>query len=474
MIEPDRVANVGLRMGLGAALCLGCVFSVGCDLSPPPAPGGGDGTGTDDGVLHDALSMPAEPTVDVTRFRQAGECAACHPRHFSEWQTSMHAYAMKDPVYHKLVAIRQQDFDGARDQFCTQCHSAIGTRGGEIVPGFTFEELSPITLEGVTCEACHKVVGLERVYNSGHRLDDQAAIHGPIADPVENSYHESTYSPLHDTSRFCGGCHDVVEQQGLNLERPFEEWATSLAAEEGRNCQSCHMPTYTGQAAVLPGMPERENLHIHRFIGVDMPLTEDFIADPARREEIRQEVVALLQSAAELELAAASSVSAGRQLDFHVTVRNLIDAHNLPTGATFNRELWIEVTATDANGMILFQTGNLDANGDLRGHFSELEPYGDNDLVTFSSKFVDASGNLTVFPWKATEHISNSLSPLFERTSTFFIPTQPTTVGPITIRVRLRFRAFPPFLLRALGLGELVERLEIVDIDEETIVVVVE
>ncbi|MCH8253626.1 MAG: hypothetical protein IID36_14360 [Planctomycetes bacterium] len=428
--------------------------------------------------LLDPLSMPGEATLAMENFRSASQCAACHPNHYNEWRTSMHSYAMIDPVFRALVEARQRDFDGERDRFCTQCHSAIGTRGGDIVEHFSFDELEPITLEGITCESCHKVTGIVRPYNSGHVLDDNAAMHGPIQDPVENAFHESKYSPLHDTSEFCAGCHDVVEQSGLNLERPYEEWVTSPAGEAGRNCQSCHMPTYSGTAvdpaiAEALGAPERDNLHRHWFSGVDLPLTDDFLSED-ELEEARARVVALLESAGEIEVTAAPTVVAGGQIDVFVTVRNLIDAHNLPTGSTFNRQLWISVTATDAEGTAIYQTGDLDANGDLRNHFSELDPYGDADLITFNSGFIDADGNPTVYPWKAAEHISNSLAPLYEVTHTFFVPTSPETVGPVTIETRLRFRAFPPFLLRTLGLPQYIDKLDITDIDEATITVEVE
>ncbi len=474
MIMPGWRTSVFGILALACMAALAAVIVIGCSAgnSPPSdadpdtlPPSDGDGTVAS---LHDPLSMPREPTLSPDNFNSATICGSCHPNHYDQWRTSMHAYATQDPVWRALIAIRQADFDGRRDQFCTQCHSAIGTRGGEINPGFSPEDFSPIVLEGITCEACHKVSGMERVYNSGHVLDETGPIRGPIEDPVASSFHESKYSPLHDTSEFCGGCHDVVEQHGLNLERPFEEWVPSPAAAEGRNCQSCHMPTYRGKAASVGGVPERDNLHLHRFIGVDMPLTDDFITDPDLLEELRAEVVQLLRSAGEIKIDTAASVSAGEQLDLMVTVRNLIDAHNLPTGATFNRQLWVAVTARDAGGTILYQTGHLDADGDLMNYWSASNQFGDADLIELSSRFVDAEGNPTVFPWWAAEHISNSLSPLYARTYTFFVPTQPDTVGPITIDARLRFRSFPPFLLRALGLQRYVEKLQITDIDEAT------
>lgn len=456
-----------------ASLCpaLAMWTYVGCT-----APSGGNGSATDDDMLHDPLSMPKEPTVSMDSFRSAQECQSCHPQYYAEWSTAMHAYATKDPVWRALVSVRQADFDGASDMFCIQCHTAIGTRGGGIERNFSFDDFTPIMLEAVTCEACHKIASIERINNAGHVLDPSGPQRGPIQNPVENSFHASEYSPIFDTSALCGSCHDVIEQEGLVLESAYAEWSNSPAGQEGesRNCQSCHMPTYTGVAATVAGVPERDNLHSHRFIGVDLPLAEDFIEDPEVFEEIRAEVKALLASAGEIELAAPESVAAGETVDVSVTVRNLLDAHNLPTGATFNRQLWIELTATDAGGNVLYQTGHLDDNGDLRAYGSDLDPDGDPDLTFFQSWFYDADGNRTVFPWRATEHLSNSLAPLEERTFEFAVPTGAETSGPISIAARLLFRQAPPFIARALGLGAAVPKLEIHEIHSADLSVEVE
>ena len=180
---------------------------------------------------------------------------------------------MTDPLFRALSEIRQAEFDGKEDRFCQQCHSSIGTRSGDIAPGFSYDALDPITLEGVTCESCHKVSDAERVRNSGHVLDPDGPMRSTIADPVSNAYHASEHCELHGSSEFCGGCHDVVESDGLDLERPYQEWLESPAAEDGRTCQSCHMPTRTGQAAV--DAPERE-VHDHTWWTVDLPLSPDF------------------------------------------------------------------------------------------------------------------------------------------------------------------------------------------------------
>lgn len=436
----------------GAATLL-ALFLAGCPEGlqpPPPQP---------QPSFYDPLSMPQTPSLSVDSFRSASNCQSCHPQHYAQWTTSRHAYAMKDHVFRALVRLRQQAFDGAQDQFCTQCHSAPCARGGECVDGFAFEDLSPLSLEGVTCEACHKVSGLERTHNSGHVLDPAGPIRGPIMDPAPNPFHATEPSPLHKKSDFCGGCHDVIEVSGLHLERPFAEWSNSPAANTEATCQSCHMPASPGQAAVDGPM---RTVHEHRFIGVDLPSPE--VADEAERALHRSRVQALLSSTATLTVSASPRVQAGAQVDLHVTVTNTNHAHDFPTGTTFIRQVWIAVTVQDAQGQVLYETGGLDANGDLRDAFSALDPYGDHDLLSLSSNLIDARGNPTILPWQATEHVSRSLNPLHARTHTLFVPTSSTTPGPLSVQATLRFRPFAPYLYRVLELAD--EPMVIYDVAE--------
>jgi hypothetical protein len=445
----------GLLIGAAAVASPGC--NEPNESPPPPPEDEGDG-------FHDPLSLPKEPTLSAESFKASSTCASCHARHYDEWRTSMHAYAMVDPVFRALVEVRQEDYDGAQDPFCIQCHSAIATRGGEIQPGFSFADLSPIALEGIGCEACHKVDEVVRPYNAGHRLDPDGPQRGPIDDALENANHQVGYAPFFSESLFCGTCHDVIEVSGLELERPYGEWLESPALASGQTCQDCHMPERQGSAA--DGAPER-TLHDHRFVGVDVPLAEGF-ATEEETETIRQGVVALLEGSASLELVAPSEVASGDQLDVLVSVTNQIPGHNFPTGTTFIRELWVELIATDADGQILYETGTLDDNGDLRHHFSDVDPYGDNDLLIFNATLLDDEGRPTVFPWRAVELRSTAIPPLYTRTFTLFVPTSQAAPGEVSLSARLRFRSHGPYLMRRLGLDELAGKLEVYDIATST------
>ncbi len=460
-------------LGLGAAGCGGDKDGTPTDTDTTPDETADTGTtpttetGTTtmpDVEVSDPLSMPLVPTLDLAMADSAKECETCHETHVEEWSQSLHSYAIHDPIYQAIVAVRQADYEGMQDRFCLQCHTTLGSRGGEVVAGFSFDDFSPVSDEGVTCVSCHKIDSVERTNNAGHTLDLAGPMLGPIADPDPSAFHESEASPLfqEQSPELCGSCHDVIEVSGLNLERPYEEYLESPAYAAGTRCADCHMP-YKGDGPVVQGGKDRPR-HDHRFIGVDVPLAPGTLT-PEQEERLLADTTALLQGSVQLEVLVPESVERGKQLDVVLDVTNLIDAHNFPTGSTFIRQSWLEVVATDATGRELYSTGTLDDNGDLRNAFSDLDPYGDDDLIVFTSSLVDIDGNPEIFSWRAEELWHNSLQPLHTRVFTLFIPTGEAIQGPISVDARIRFRTHGPYLLRALGLDELLPRLHIVDID---------
>lgn len=414
------------------ALILGCPGEPTPPDTEPPVP------------VEDTAdpALPETPLHDLDDFQAASTCEACHPDHVSEWSQSRHAYAMEDPLFRKLTDIRRSEAPELDERFCTQCHSAIGTRTGDVGTGFDFELLDPLTQEGVTCQACHTIDEVIRPGNAGHRLDPEGPMRGPIAEPMETTAHDSEFSPLFEQSLLCASCHDVTEESGLPLERPYAEWLQSPAGQDARPCQSCHMPTR--QAPAAAGGPER-TVHSHRWLGVEDGLE-------------------LLEGSATVLLKLPDAAGAGQTLPITVTVRNEIDGHDFPTGTTFLRQCWLEVLVLDGE-RVVYASGLLDENQDLMDHWSELSPYGDPDLVSLSSGFIDDQGDPTLFTHRAAEHTSNAIPALHQRSWTWLVELPEEELGSeLQISVRLRFRAAPPFLLRTVGLPDAVD---IVDIDAD-------
>lgn len=77
---------------------------------------------------------------------------------------------------------------------------------------------------------------------------------------------------------------------------------------------------------------------------------------------------------------------------FRVQVKNGTDGHNVPTGFDAERLVWLFVRVMDADGTVIYQSGDLDPNGDLRDlhstyvHNHELPL--DKELFSLQSKFV--------------------------------------------------------------------------------------
>jgi hypothetical protein len=363
-----------------------------------------------------------------------------------EWQGSHHAYAMVDPVFRGLVAVRQAGDGGESVMFCVQCHSAVATRGGEVRPGFDFTALSPVAREGVTCEACHRVTQVARTSNSGHILDPKAPIGGPFDDAVENPFHTSRGSEMFESPEFCAGCHNVVEVNGLPLERPYDEWLESPAAAAGKTCQDCHMPER--REKVTADGPER-TVHNHRIVGVDVPST----VTGAEAVALDAEIQTLLSGVATMAIGTVpKAAEPGQRLDVILSVKNEVDGHALPTGSAFLREFWVHLTVTDAEGRVLYETGALDANGDLKGPFSALEPYADAGLIQLGSRLLDETGTPTIFPWLAVEMPSTAIPAGHTRTYTLFVPVPEAAAGPLSVEASLNFRPTPPHVQRALGM----------------------
>ncbi len=100
--------------------------------------------------------------------------------------------------------------------------------------------------------------------------------------------------------------------------------------------------------------------------------------------------------------------------------------------------------------------------------WSALDPLGDHDLVAFHSTMVDAFGNPTFLPWMATEMQVASLSPLYPRTNTLFVPIGADTRGPVHVEAHLRFRQVAPFVLRAVGMDDKIDDLIVWDVASAT------
>ncbi|MCB9765473.1 MAG: cytochrome c family protein [Alphaproteobacteria bacterium] len=454
----------------------------------------------------------ATPPVDapLENYSPAAECADCHPRQYAEWRQSMHAYAAKSPVFDAMAAKAFRDTSGEVGTFCTGCHTQAGTRAGE--PGSTTAATrSDLSLEGITCDFCHSATGHSGPIGNTNIVSEPGMVKvGPYADGT-SAYHASAQSDFITSPDFCGSCHDVFKFPGLRIEEAYTEYVVSPAAEEAVRCQDCHMGVTpgvpgerpVGPSAVVEGVPgpDRE-VTSHAFVGPDyslidaFPFPDDLAASAEAQAAYLEKVEVLLSNAGRLRDLSARALAGSESLAVRVdlTLENLISGHGFPTGFTSERQVWIELTITDRDGTVYPVSGDLDAWGDLRDAHSWAVGSGaaarDAQLVNLQSEnFVsrhgyDAAGDQlplmdandieessTIFPFDASSILKNNLEPLEQRPVSYVAELPLEARPPFTVTARLHYRNLPPYLLRALHLDDLVDRLHVFTIDEAQVTI---
>ena len=126
--------------------------------------------------------------------------------------------------------------------------------------------------------------------------------------------------------------------------------------------------------------------------------------------------------------------------------------------------MWIEVTATDTDGNIVYRSGHLDENGDLMT--AATHPGADPDLVLYSDVHRNDDGDAVPF-FFATWLDETSLRPLETSNSRFRIKVPERLEGSdLRLRVRVLLRPFDSVATRKHGLAHLIDRLPIWEMSE--------
>ncbi|HEV8538049.1 MAG TPA: multiheme c-type cytochrome [Bacteroidota bacterium] len=406
-------------------------------------------------------SSPQEGEGNLTLqdFTSAQTCSACHPQQFKEWNGSMHRYSTSDPIWMLANNSLQAGTQGKLQKTCFMCHAPIGFLTGNTVPTFQFSDLEPLVREGITCDFCH-VLRAPFVSTNQHiqyTVKPGKTKYGPLSNPVASAKHESAYDGAYDRSEYCRQCHDLTVNN-VPVEITVTEWQNSVWGAMSVECQKCHMPAYTGQAAV--GGPTRENLHRHDFVGVDIAF-DDF----PNKSEQHAAIDSLLKNSVSMALDVPSTIRHGDSIDVDVSVYNDKTGHNVPTSVFFFRQMWIEVTVWNGPDTV-YRSGYLDANGDLMDNNSALQSNADKDLVLFGGTLYKNGQESNIFELDSL--VNNSIPPFATRHARYkCLVSEP---GEWNVRARLLFRPFGPYLLRALGAERYIPELRIFEMNtSETI-----
>ncbi len=356
-------------------------------------------------------------------FQDPSICGGCHNEIYQAWLGSPHALAWSSGIFQPDYRLAHLETDGGTDLFCGGCHAPVGMRTGLLPPhdGSRFDRTANA---GVSCDFCHTISAVKETFNMGNISEPGNVKRGPRGDH-SSPYHEVFYSEIHTRAQFCGACHNVRHpSSGVKIIDTYDDWLNGPYAAQGIRCQDCHM-TPTPGVGINPGKSAtmgkaRDHVATHFFLGGSAYLLREAgFPDHAGQAEEN------LRAAAELELTG-RLVPGGLELTVNIT--NVGAGHKIPTGVTYIRKIWLEITVRDSQGNIVFALGHIDENNHV-----------DPNATFFRLLFKDAEGNLTSKSWLA-EGIGydRRLSPLVPETEKYLISANGSE---FTASARLLYRS---------------------------------
>ena len=468
-------------------------------------------------VMHYAAMSPVFNALELT-IRELSDglvaadgaeknfCSKCHspPAHLMDELPPYGGPAARDT----MSAVSQEGLS------CDFCHSVQGP-----------DLQASLTGDGIGNLAVDYVPGLAK--------------RGPYEDANPGAAHGAEGLGYLKSSEFCGACHDVrfpkpdlmTGEPFQRVENLFTEWAGSAFAfhvnRYGRpvSCQDCHMSLYPltepgvyprTRIAVGEGLPEREHA-LHAFTAVSTPLIDDprfpnvssaavdRFGYPVGQAERR---TAMLRAACTVALRLPARLEPGASaLRVEVEVTNVGAGHRVPAGFSQERQVWLHVEVRDEAGLVYEsgylrdrahpETGELEPDGRLDDEDlldvhrlidpatleDEETPGPDPDLVSFQNAFLKRTpqgGWRRVVNPLAADAIDHrpSLGPGLTRVARYDVPLTRALQGRAEVTARLRYRALPPELLRALAVRHpdlvteaMIDRNLIVDMAEARAVV---
>lgn len=337
-------------------------------------------------------------------FPNSNKCKRCHERVFEEWETSPLSRSIHSPAF-RAALDGYLAFSAGKDKaLCFRCHAPHVSEFADQAQMFAAQVQSgDPAIDGVGCTQCHLIKQVDR---SSHppvpKYEPGKTLFGPYKDFVQNLAHQSMELDLFRKSDLCMNCHQSVPASA-NLGKSNEllgPWESSQAVKGGKECQTCHMPEQVGESA--NGEAKRKVAN-HSF--------------PGRIGKLRQEAA---------KLALETSVK-GEQASVVVSVQSLVP-HNLPTTHPAWAKVVLELAVKGKN---------------LKTVYTGQRVYG--------RVFADAKGQQTVFDFKATKVLEDTvLKPEETRTETFTFPT-PKDTRSFDVEVTLSYAPVtgpPEFLQR--------------------------
>jgi hypothetical protein len=430
------------------------------------------------GTLAIANFVPSNARTDTGRVIPAKllmgseSCGAssCHSTIYEEWVPSAHHFSGADPFYAVIKANYVKAQGVGAGKYCAGCHEPISLMSGENIPA----QSSPTSQAGSSCVFCHALRDPDVKGNANYvatapnpylfefsssptlRKVSQALIR------LRPEQHKLDYDARHSQSiEFCGTCHKQYLDKRVNgwgfvqLQNQYDDlkngpWYTDESKR--LRCQSCHMREVPAED---PARNAQGVIHEHRILasnnfvpemlhlpgaGQQIALVEQWLTGQSVIPEIAKvwppgPIIAL-------DLAPESPLAEDQMADIQALVINTKVGHAFPTGPLDVIQSWLEFTATDDTGRLVFSAGTLDATGRLQGKTVEYRSFllDRQAHVLYNHALWDAVG----------ARDKRMILPGASDSAEFQFHVPRGVAGPLHCKLRLLYRKFNPDSLAAI------------------------
>ncbi|HMM76110.1 MAG TPA: multiheme c-type cytochrome [Gammaproteobacteria bacterium] len=359
----------------------------------------------------------------------------------------------------------------SRSEFCVSCHQVA------VHPGIKLEVVweqyrgAPAAKEGITCQECHmgKVPGEA----AGFETWPIAIINGQVVGDSEQK---------HSNHLFYGPGYPIAHPGIFPFNPRAQRWSIAdwlkfdYRAPWGDPAWEDELAAGKRTASFPPEWAKREDREEARYV---ISLNEKLLNDK------RQSRIEVMENSMRIDGPFFDDPPArGRDLEFRYKITNLDKGHNLPSGSLGAQpELWFNVVLIDPDGQRVWESGYVDANGDMADiHSLEVAkgniPF-DKQLFNLQTKFLttnvkgtDREMYLPInFDFDQLPHIrppgvpttvlnhppfirmeGRSLPPLGHRYAKYEVPASLLTKpGRYRLQSRMRSRAEPIYFMKFVG-----------------------
>ncbi len=279
----------------------------------------------------------------------------------------------RDKPGRKIHIEAKKFFQLSESAFCGTCHDVTLMNGFRLEEAFSEFKNTPSAKRGETCHDCH--MGRKPGVNAGFDIAPAAFVGGVPTSPRKRTNHMfigPDYSIIHPG--IFPHNSDAAEMATISEWLQFDVKAGWGTDDFEDNIDDDHK------------FPERWESYDDRLDARE--ILNQQLALLAEAQKQREEILRVAFRLGELKITRNNR----RGLKFKVEVRNGTDGHGAPTGFDAERLIWLYVTVTDAAGKLVFQSGDLDPNGDVRDLHSTYVHNGelplDRQLFNLQSKFI--------------------------------------------------------------------------------------